>query len=140
MLAAGMQVLLQPPHALAAVGEKYHLLVFLHALELQQLPEPSTRLLVKGLNEAEALARFLLLIVVAPECHHTLARDDLEKALLVRRPHEAAVDAHRHWAVRRRLRLPVLFSLLEKARFLLTQIRLHTLGRSEHMVADGHCV
>jgi hypothetical protein len=33
-----VNVFLQIPHAVAAVGQKYHLLVFSHSLRLQQFP------------------------------------------------------------------------------------------------------
>jgi hypothetical protein len=55
VLAARMKVLLKPSNSLAAVGHENHLLVLLHALGFHQLPQPSARFVVVGLNEPEAL-------------------------------------------------------------------------------------
>jgi hypothetical protein len=99
VLAEKMLVLLHPAYILAAIGQEHHLLVLLHALRLQQLPEPPARLLVVGLNEPETLRRRHLARIAPPESYHTLAGDYLKPSLLVRRANVAAVEPHRHRAI-----------------------------------------
>jgi hypothetical protein len=44
-----MQIRLKVPHTVTAIGEKDHLLVFLHALRFQQLPKPPAWFFIEGL-------------------------------------------------------------------------------------------
>jgi len=66
VLAARMKVLLKPSDGLAAIGHENHLLVLFHALRFHQLPQPTARFVVVGLNEPEALGGRCLVLGLAP--------------------------------------------------------------------------
>jgi hypothetical protein len=65
----------------AAIGHKHHLLVLLHPLPLQQLPQAPARLLIVGWHKSEALGRRHFALFFPPERHHAFACDDFKPSL-----------------------------------------------------------
>src|SRR6476646_8971715 len=92
VLAAGMKIFLKLSHRVAAVGEEDYLLVLLHSLRLQQLPQTATRLLIVSLNKAEAFGRRRLVVFLAAERHDALAGNHLEPPFFASRSNKATVN------------------------------------------------
>src|SRR6516225_12484563 len=124
-----MQIRLKVPHTVTAIGEKEHLLVFLHALRFQQLPKPPAWFLIERLDETEAFAARGCLFIASPKVHDALAGDHLKETFLVGCPDKAAIYADSHRSVRRRLCFPLLLGAIEEPRFLLAQVRFDSLCR-----------
>jgi hypothetical protein len=73
-----MQIRLKVPHTVTAIGEKDHLLVFLHALRFQQLPKPPVWFFIERLDETEAFAARGCLFIASPKVHDALAGETMK--------------------------------------------------------------
>src|SRR6267142_257067 len=93
MLSLRIEVKLEVPHGITAIGQKRDLLVELVALRLEHLEEATFGFLVIGLHEGKTLAGDRLLgLFPAVKGQETLARNHLEGALLSLGLHIAAID------------------------------------------------
>jgi hypothetical protein len=93
------------------------------------------------LHEAKALRRGHLSSILAPESNHALARDHFKTPLFMRRPHVAAIDAHRDRTVRQSLLLPLVFRAVEHIQLsLFAQLLLDPFRRRLHVIADGFLI
>lgn len=100
VLTRRMKIGLKIADGIAAIRKKQDRLIFLHALRFHQLPQPSPRFLVIGLDKTEAFGRRPIVRLIALEGDDALAGDDFEKAVLVPGAGHAAVDAHGHGPIR----------------------------------------
>jgi hypothetical protein len=95
MLRVWVQIELEIPHGVAAIGEKSNLLVELVALQLEHLEEPPFRFLVMRLYERKALTGDWRFGLFSPrEGQQTLAGNHLEPALPAEGTDVAPIDAH----------------------------------------------
>jgi hypothetical protein len=138
MLGPRVQIELEVPHGVAAIGEKGNLLVELVTLGLEHFEQASFGFLVISLDEGKAFAGDRLLGLLTPrERQETFAGDDFEPALRALGPDIAPIDAHRERAIGDGQAAPLRRTAVDERPLFLPQRLLQPFGDGEHMLANG---
>src|SRR5215510_3486777 len=135
MLGMWVQVKLEVPHGIPAIGQKRDLLIHLMPLRPQDLEEAPFWFRIQGLHKTQALAGRDLLLVVSSEGEDTFADNDFELLpFLLPVADIAAIDADGEGAIGDGQSLPISGTALHKGPPCFTQFVFAALG---HRPAHG---
>jgi hypothetical protein len=132
-----VEVELELPHGVAAIGEEGNLLVELVALRLEHFEEPPFRCLELGLDEGKALTGDRLLgLLTSRERQAALASNDLKPDWLALGTHVAPIDAYRERAIGDRQATPLRRTAVDERPLLLPQRLLQPLRHGEDVLPN----